>query len=358
VGGRFAGMTDWTRVVVSPETPLREAMAHIDRGGLQLALVVDDAGRLAGVLSDGDVRRAILRGIELSVPTAQVMNVRPTVAAHDTSPADLLRLMRRRTLRHVPLVDVRERVVGLATLESLLGGTERPNWIVLMAGGFGSRLMPLTERCPKPALRVDGKPILEITLEHFHEQGFRHFFIAVHYLADIFKDHFGDGEAWGVNISYLHEELPLGTAGALSLLPGVPDEPVLVVNGDVLSRVRLDDVLAFHARHRAAATMAVREYDVQIPYGVVRVADGAIAALEEKPMQRFLVNAGIYALAPESLAFVPPRTAFDMPALFDRLRGAGHRTVAYPLHEYWLDVGGAEEFERAQAEWRATRSVR
>ena len=344
-------MRNWREIVVAPDTPLRDAVACIDRAGVQLALVLDGAGRLAGVLSDGDVRRAVLRGVPLTVPTAEVMNRQPTVAPPSASPPELLEIMRRATLRHVPLVDGDRQVTGLATLEELVGGMKRSTWVVLMAGGLGSRLMPLTETVPKPALRIGGKPILEIALERFSEQGFRRFFIAVNYLAQTFKDHFGDGARWGVDINYLHEDRSLGTGGALSLLPEPPTEPIIVMNGDLLTRVRFDGLLDFHVERGAAATMAVREYDLRIPYGVVKVAGASLVEVEEKPVQRIFVNAGIYVLSPESLSYIPRGAAFDMTALFERLLCAGRPTAAYPLREYWVDIGGIEEFGRAQREW-------
>lgn len=344
-------MKDWKQIVVSPETPLRDAIARIDGSGLQLALILDQDGRLLGILSDGDVRRAILQGCDLAVPTSSVMNGNPTaVPAHSTR-NELLALMRRKVLHHIPLIDDEGRVVGLATMDDFTGVTERPNWVVLMAGGLGSRLLPLTETCPKPMLRVGGKPILENILESFSEQGFRKFFFSVNYLADAVRDYFGDGSRWGVNIRYLHEDKRLGTAGALSLLPERPREPLIIMNGDLLTKVRFDSMLNFHVEHNAHATMAVRECDFQIPYGVVQLNGSKIAAIEEKPVQRFFVNAGIYTLSPEVFAHIPEKTFFDMPTLFDKLLAAGRSTAAYPLREYWLDIGRLEELERAQLEW-------
>lgn len=344
-------MKDWKQIVVSPETTLRDAIARIDGSGLQLALVLDRDGRLAGVLSDGDIRRAILRGCDLAAPTADVMNCSPTTAPVTSASNELLALMRRKVLHHVPLLNGEMQVVGLATLDGLTGVLERPNWVVLMAGGLGSRLMPLTENCPKPMLQVGGKPILESILESFSEQGFRKFFLSVNYLAHAVRDHFGDGSQWGVDISYLHEDKRLGTAGALSLLPERPSDPLVVMNGDLLTRVRFDNMLNFHSEHGAVATMAVREYDFQVPYGVVQLNGSNIAAIEEKPVHRFFVNAGIYTLSPEAFEHIPDGTFFDMPTLFDRMLAAGHQTSAYPLREYWLDIGRLEEFERAQHEW-------
>lgn len=344
-------MKDWKQIVVSPETTLRDAIARIDGSGLQLALVLDRDGRLAGVLSDGDIRRAILCGCDLATPTAKVMNCSPITAPANATSSELLALMRRKVLHHVPLINSEMHVVGLATLDGLTGVLERPNWVVLMAGGLGSRLMPLTENCPKPMLQVGGKPILESILESFSEQGFRKFFLSVNYLAHAVRDHFGDGSQWGVDISYLHEDKRLGTAGALSLLPERPSDPLVVMNGDLLTRVRFDNMLKFHSEHGAVATMAVREYDFQVPYGVVQLNGSNIAAIEEKPVHHFFVNAGIYTLSPEAFKHIPNGTFFDMPTLFDRMLAAGHPTSAYPLREYWLDIGRLEEFERAQHEW-------
>lgn len=349
-------MKNWKENVVDPQTPLRDTIVRIDRSGQQIALVVDDAGRLAGVLSDGDVRRAVLRGLDLSAPTAGFMNPSPITALVTSSAAERLTIMRRKVLRHLPLLDESGCVVGLSTLESLMGGMERPNPVVLMVGGMGTRLMPLTRDCPKPMLPVGGKPILESILESFYEQGFRRFYFSVNYLAQTFKNHFGDGSRWGVDIRYLHEDKRLGTAGALSLLPELPDEPLLVMNGDLLTRVRFDNLLDFHLEHQALATMAVREYDFQVPYGVVRLNGDKILAIEEKPVQRFFVNAGIYALSPQAVSLIPRDTFFDMPSLFDQLMQAKRPTSAYPLREYWLDIGRIEEFERAQREWTTPES--
>jgi len=347
-------MNQWQNAVVPPDAPLREAIARIDKAGFQLALVTDGQGRLAGTLSDGDVRRAILRGCDLATPTSTVMNPHPTTAMAGATKEELLALMRRKVLRQLPLLDAAGRIVDLATLDELAGVAERTNWVVLMAGGLGTRLQPLTKDTPKPMLPVSGKPILENILESFVEQGFRRFFLSVNYLADAVRGHFGDGARWGVDIQYLVEDKRLGTAGALSLLPQRPVDPIIVMNGDLLTRVRFDNMLHFHSEHGSAATMAVREYDFQVPYGVVRLEGINISHIDEKPIQRFFVNAGIYALSPEALEHVPGGVFFDMPTLFERMVARGFQVSAYPVREYWLDVGRLEEFERAQQEWKST----
>jgi dTDP-glucose pyrophosphorylase len=344
-------MENWKDVIVSPETPLGDAIAKIDASGLQVALVLNADGTLAGVLTDGDIRRAILRGKGLQIPASETMNRTPTTVPASAPTDEKLTLMRRMTLHHLPLVDDTGRVVGLETLDELTGAVERLNWVVLMAGGLGTRLQPLTNKYPKPLLTVGGKPILETILESFVEQGFKRIFLSVNHKAEMIRNHFGAGEHWGVQVEYLHESIRLGTAGALSLLPERPTAPVVVMNGDLLTRINFNNLLQFHNTQGAVATMAVREYDFQVPYGVVRLNGASIEAIEEKPMQRFFVNAGIYALSPEALDHLPTKTMFDMPTLFEHLIAAGKTTAAYPLREYWLDIGRLEEFERAQREW-------
>ncbi|RTL56015.1 MAG: CBS domain-containing protein [Rhodocyclaceae bacterium] len=344
-------MKDWKQVIVSPEMSLRDALARIDASGIQLAVVTDADGRLQGLLSDGDVRRALLRGVDLSIRTAEVMNPNPVVADPAWSRQELLAVMRRKVLHHIPLVDANRFVTGLATLDELAGIVQHSNCVVLMAGGLGSRLRPLTENCPKPMLHVGGKPILENILEGFVEQGFCNFFISVNYMAETIMDHFGDGSRWGVSIRYLREDKRLGTAGALSLLPSWPQEPFFVMNGDLLTKVRFDAMLQFHKEHQASATMAVREYDFQVPYGVVRMNGTRIEGIDEKPVQKFFVNAGIYVLSPDVMNHVPSDQYLDMPNLFDKVTAAGKTASAFPLREYWLDIGRLEEFEKAQDEW-------
>ena len=346
-------MMNWNDTVVSPEMSLGDTIAKIDVSGLQVALVLAPNGCLLGILTDGNIRRAILAGKSLWAPVSEVMNPQPTTMPASASHGEKLALMRHSIIHHLPLVDDTGRVVGLATLDDLIGTAKRPNWVVLMAGGLGTRLQPLTNECPKPLLVVGRKPILETILESFAEQGFRRIFLSVNHKAEMIRNHFGTGSQWGVQVEYLHENIRLGTAGALTLLPERPTAPIIVMNGDLLTRINFDNLLKFHATQGALATMAVREYDLQVPYGVVRLNDVQIKAIEEKPVQRFFVNAGIYALSPEALDHLPTKTLSDMPALFERLIAAGKNTVAYLMREYWLDIGRLEELERAQREWSA-----
>jgi len=304
-------------------------------------------------VTDGDIRRGILKGLAFSEPVRQIMNPRPTVMAGDSGREMALAMMKRKGLHHLPLVDGEGVVIGLDTLDEMIQSRVKDNWVVLMAGGLGSRLRPLTQDCPKPMLKVGNKPLLETIIENFVEHGFRRFYISVNYMAEVVKSYFGDGSRFGIEIRYLHESKRLGTAGALSLLPEAPGEPLFVMNGDLLTKVNFGQLLDFHLTHGALATMCVREYDHQVPYGVVKIDNHRITGIEEKPVQRFFVNAGIYVLAPEALRFIPAQEALDMPALFQQMIVQGRETVVFPVREYWLDVGHLADYERANGEYQS-----
>jgi dTDP-glucose pyrophosphorylase len=341
----------WHSIVVRPDVPLSETITRVDASTLQVALVTSADGKLLGVVTDGDIRRAILRRTTLDTPISCVMNPSPKFLPPYASKIEILAFMRRHTIRHVPLVDASGIVVDLAFLDELVGPRDQESWVVLMAGGIGTRLRPLTEQVPKPMLPIGGRPVMESILVALSEQGFRKIFMSVNYKAELIRDYFGDGSRWDMSIEYLQESKPLGTAGSLSLLPARPTAPLLVMNGDLLTKANLLSLLEFHQEHHAAATMAVREYDMQVPFGVIGIEGASIQRIEEKPVQRFFVNAGMYALSPEALEMIAPDTVIDMPALFENLIRAGRPTAAYHLREYWIDIGRLEELERAQLEW-------
>ena len=330
---------------------LSDAIRVIDVGDVQIALVIDGNRRLIGTITDGDIRRALLRGEALDTPVEKIMfrsfRALPASATED----EALALMRRETLHQIPALDEQGRVVRLFLLEELIKPKRRANPVVIMAGGEGKRLRPLTQDCPKPMLRVGGKPLLEIILEQCIDAGFQHFYLSVNYLKNQIQYHFGDGARWHVSIDYLEETQPLGTGGALSLLPQKPTEPLLVLNGDVLTRVDYGRLLRFHNEHEAAATLCVREHTTQIPYGVVRMDDLHVLTLEEKPVLSHYVNAGIYLLDPALIDLVPQDRFFDMPTLLEKAMQHQHRVSAFPIHEYWLDVGHPETLARAHGEW-------
>ncbi|MDR3639814.1 MAG: nucleotidyltransferase family protein [Humidesulfovibrio sp.] len=340
----------WKSVLIAPDTPAIDAVRIIDASHLQIALVVDGDGRLLGTVSDGDVRRAILAGKALTAPVSEIMYSKPTTASPEADRESLLSLMQAKVLRQIPILDAQGRVVGLESMMDLLSKEEQPNAVVLMAGGRGQRLRPLTDLCPKPLLRIGDKPILEIILENFVAQGFRTFFISINYMAEKVVEHFGDGSRFGVSITYLREDEPLGTAGALTLLPEM-DLPFLVMNGDLLTKVNFARLLDFHTGHGAAATMCVRPYTSQIPYGVVHMDEHKLVRIEEKPTQTVFVNAGIYCLSPSALSRIPRGEPFDMPTLFEALMAEQENTLAFPVREYWIDIGRVGDYEQAQTDY-------
>ncbi len=337
---------------VSPDTPILKTVEIIDSAGLQIALVVDKAQKLLGTVSDGDIRRALLKGVQLTDPVLKVMNKTPMTATIKETREELLEQMKKKWRHRVPIIDEQDRVVGLHILEELIEtAPEKDNPIILMAGGEGNRLRPLTETCPKPLLKIGGKPILETILENFIEYGFRKFFISVNYKAEMIQQYFENGSKWGIQIQYLQENERLGTAGALSLLPEPPLKPVIVMNGDLLTKVNFTQLLDFHSEHKAIATMGIRGYDFQVPYGVVKINKESITTIDEKPMQKFFVNGGIYVLEPEALQMIPKNTHIDMPQLFAQLIESKKQTVAFPIREYWLDIGQIGDFERANGDF-------
>ena len=344
-------MRSWKDAVVGPEDTVLSTIESIERGVLQIALVIDDDGRLLGSVTDGDVRRAILNGVSLDQPASRVMNETPFSVTPDYDLENLKATMIARRLHQVPVVDQSGRVIDLVVMDDLVKGSQtQDNWVVLMAGGLGKRLHPLTESTPKPLIEVAGKPLLEIILENFINQGFERFYISVNYKGEQIKQHFGDGGKWDAEIRYLDEDQPLGTAGALSLIPETPKKPLIVMNGDLVTDIDFTNVLDFHKDQQAVGTMGVRAFDFQVDFGVVEIENDRISAINEKPVHKFLVNAGIYALEPEVLAEVKRGTVVDMPSLFEDWLRQGRKCAAFPIHEYWLDVGRIEDLEKAKRE--------
>ena len=344
-------MKNWKNALIAPETTIFNALKIIDTSALQIALVVDECDKLLGTLTDGDIRRGILQKIPLQKAVSEIMNTSVTVANIHDSQDKILELMKRRSLRHIPVVDDQFCVKDLKLLEHILNANFRENCVVIMAGGLGTRLRPLTEKIPKPMLKVGGKPVLETILENMIEYGFRNFFFAVNYKSEIIENYFGSGQSKGINITYLNETKQLGTAGALSLLPIKPDKTFIVINGDILTNVNFSQLLRFHEENQSIATMCVREFQYQVPYGVVHILNNRIRAINEKPTQSFFVNAGIYALEPEVLDYIPYNKDYNMPTLFSQLIEHSIETTAFPIREYWLDIGRLEDYRQADGEF-------
>lgn len=344
-------MDNWKDILILPSVSIHDALEVIDKSSIQFALVVDENRRLLGTLTDGDIRRGILKGISLDSPVQQVMNLHPTVASQEDGVKSILAMMKSKSLRHIPVVDSEDRVINVELLDDLTYVSQRKNWVVIMAGGLGTRLRPLTDNCPKPLLKVGTKPILEIILENFMEYGFCRFYLAVNYKAEMVKAHFGNGSRWGAEIRYINEKRQMGTAGALGLLKDIPQHTFIVMNGDLLTKINFQNLLEFHNIHQARGTICVREYDYQIPYGVVKFEQGNLSGIDEKPVQRCFINAGIYVLEPDTLEAIPKGIPFNMPDLFQKLVKEKQKVTAFPIREYWLDIGQMPDFERANGEF-------
>lgn len=341
-------MEPWQKALLSTDATLHQAIRNLNETGLQIVLVVASEGTLLGTLTDGDIRRGLLNGMDLNSPIEAIIYRDPLVAPPQLGRDTALQLMQANKVRQLPIVDENRRVLGLHLWDELMVAAPRPNLMVIMAGGQGNRLRPYSEKCPKPLLRVGGKPMLQHIIERAHAEGFQRFRLAIHYLGHMIEDYFEDGSRWGVRIDYLREETPLGTAGALALLEPRPESALVVSNGDVLTDIHYGELLDFHRRHGASATMAVRVHEWQHPFGVVRTNGVDIVGFEEKPVARSHINAGIYVLEPGALDALNAGEHCDMPTLFLRLQERTARTIVYPMHEPWLDVGRKDDLEWAQ----------
>jgi dTDP-glucose pyrophosphorylase len=348
----------WHRAALPGTASLADAIANLDSTAVRLVLVTDERGQLQGTVSDGDIRRALLNGHPTTKKIVDIMNRNALVVPSNMDPQEVVKLMVANKLQQIPVVDNSNLVVGLHLWDELQSPRKRINRIIIMAGGEGRRLRPLTENCPKPLLQVAGKPILEHIVERAISQGFNHFVLAVNYLGHMIEEQMGDGSRYGVRIEYLREDVPLGTAGALSLIKEAPEEPLIVTNGDVISDIGYTEILDFHLQHKPLATVAVRSYEWQNPFGVVKTEGTEVIGLEEKPVSRSNINAGIYVIDPPALAFLKMAEYIDMPGFLNGLTRLKKRVIAYPMHEPWLDVGRAADLEKANKQVPRSTPVR
>ena len=339
---------NWQKVAIESCVTIKNALKIIDKEALRVALVVEN-NMLVGTVTDGDVRRGILKGINLNAPVKKIMNKKPFSANINLSTEELKKIMQQQQILSLPLVNDLGELVGLKTLHETLTIEKRENPVFIMAGGFGTRLRPLTDNCPKPMLKVGDKPMLERLINHFKSHGFYKFYISTHYLPEVIVGYFGDGSSFEVEITYVHEETPLGTGGALSLLPtSLPDEPLIMINGDILTNVDFTKVLDFHIKYECDATMCVRDYEIKIPFGVIEGDGHEITAMVEKPTYRYFVNSGIYIISNNVISSLPNNEYLDMPTLFEKKQLEGFKVSKFPIHEYWLDIGRHDDFKKAQ----------
>lgn len=341
----------WKELSLKPNASLKEALQLLDVTAKQIVLIVDDQDKLLGTLTDGDIRRALLKDVILSAPVTQAMNATPIVGIEDEHLLAWRQKLQGKKIRHLPVINAAGYVVGLYYDQPVaLSGLPYP--VVLMLGGLGTRLRPLTQAVPKPMLKVGNRPILEHIMETLVSQGFNEFYFCINYLGHMIREHFGHGEKWGVTIHYVEESKRMGTAGALSLLPHAMQTPFLVMNGDLLTKLDFKSLMDFHIAQKAVATMCVREHEHQVPYGVIELSDTyRVTRVVEKPTYRYWVNGGIYALSPQALTFVPKDEFFDMPTLVDHIIEQQLNVSAYQMQDYWLDIGQMPDFEQAQTDF-------
>lgn len=333
----------WRQAMLPVNASIGQAIRNLNEVSIKIVLVTNEAGELEGTISDGDIRRGLLNGLDLNSPIDSVIHRNALVVPPDLARELVMRLMVANKVQQIPVVNEHNHVVGLHLWDEITTPPARSNLMIIMAGGKGTRLRPHTENYPKPLLPVAGKPMLEHIIERAKLDGFTHFLLAIHYLGHMIEEYFGNGERLGVKIDYLREQAPLGTAGALSLLNPLPEAAFVVTNGDVITDIHYGELLDFHIRHAATATMAVRVHEWQHPFGVVQINGIEIVGFEEKPIARSHINAGVYALEPAALGVLNSGEHCDMPVLFERLQSIEQRTVAYPMHEPWLDVGRPDD---------------
>jgi dTDP-glucose pyrophosphorylase len=342
----------WRRALLPMGSTIEEAINNLDRVAIKIVLVFNSNGVFEGTISDGDIRRALLSGLNFQSQIDSVVHRGALVVPPNVARETVLQLMVANKIQQIPVLNETGQVVGLHLWDEVTASPIRPNAMVIMAGGKGTRLRPHTENCPKPLLPIAGKPMLEHIIENGKKEGFSRFIISINYLGEMIVDHFGSGKRWDVHIEYVREHSPLGTAGALGLLKPMPSEPFVITNGDVITDIRYGELLDFHTRCNASATMAVRVHEWQNPFGVVQTSGLEIIGFEEKPVVRSHINAGVYALSPNVLGLLEPNVHCDMPILFDRAKKQRLRTVAYPMHEPWLDVGRPIDLVMANAKMR------
>lgn len=344
-------MKTWERLIVKASASIKEVLNVLDHTESHIVLVIDDKDSLIGTITDGDVRRGILSGKELSAAASEVMCKEFTYVGSEMQGSSVLSLMKQNSIKQIPVLDKNKKVIGLHLIDDFLEKEIFKNPVVIMAGGLGSRLKPLTDACPKPMLKVGDHPILEIIIRNLVLQGFNDFYISINYLGDQIKQYFGDGSKFDANITYLEEKEKLGTAGALGMLSGDIDQTVIVMNGDILTQVDFANLLSFHNLNKSDITVCMRKYEVEIPYGVLSLQDADIVDIVEKPIYGHYVSAGIYAISPSVISSIGSGQYLDMPNLLAHAMQDNRKVTGFPLHEYWMDIGMHSEYQQAHIDY-------
>lgn len=344
-------MKNYKNILLKPTSTIKQALKIIDSGAMQIALVIDSNEKLLGTVTDGDIRRGLLNNLGLDDSIESIIFKKPTVCKIGDTKEKILEIAVSKKLYQIPIVNNDGKLVGIEEVDELLKIDTKPNKVVLMVGGLGTRLRPLTENIPKPMLKVGNKPILETIILNFKKYGFTNIILCVSYKSEVIEEYFKDGSDFGVNIEYVHENKRMGTAGALSLVKDKLTESFFVMNGDLLTNINFENMMEYHLSNDSKATMGVREYDFQVPYGVVNIEGKNILSIEEKPVHKFFVSGGVYVLDNKVLDYIPNDEYYDMPTLFETIIDEKLKSISFPIHEYWLDIGRMEEFEKANDEF-------
>lgn len=328
-----------------------DAMEVLNNSEVKIALVLNKDCRLIGTISDGDIRRLILRGKSFKSNVCEIMNKDFSYLKQCSSQEDALKIMNEKKIDYIPILNNKGEVMKILSKNDFKKTTKKDNHVVIMAGGKGMRLRPFTESCPKPMINIGSKPMLEIILENCIENGFYNYFLSVNYLKEKIINYFNNGEKWDIRIDYLEEKSPLGTAGGLELIPKDINQPILILNGDILTKVNLNNILNFHLDNESDITLCVRQHNYKISFGVVETDGIELKSFHEKPQYSYLINAGIYIINPEILSLIKPNSYMDMPDLISKAKELKKRVLICPIHEYWIDVGIPEALDKATSEW-------
>lgn len=349
-------MKNWRDLSIHKNASILDAMKAIDKLGTQFVMVLDENDLLMGVITDGDIRRGLMKNVSFEESVRKILNSKPRVLTESVSPTDARALMKKYHITHIPIVNANNIVVGVFDADEEYSGKNEAT-VVMMVGGLGTRMGPLTENCPKPMLKIGESPVLEVIVKNLIQHGFKNFVFCVNYKSEVIKAYFGNGSRWGIHIRYVEEAAWLGTAGALSLLPEDIHGQLLIMNGDILTKINFTRLLEFHNSCGAAATMAVKNFELQVPYGVVKSSNDRISKIDEKPIQQFMVNAGIYVIERKFLELLEPDVHIDMPHFFEKLIAQNQFVQPFPVHEYWLDIANEYDLHKAYQEFMSWQEI-
>jgi dTDP-glucose pyrophosphorylase/CBS domain-containing protein len=346
-------MMDWKKICLNDHANILQAMRNLTETGARFSVVVSDNYKFLGTLTDGDIRRSLLSGLTVNESVTKAMNVNPIVALENASNQELREIMRTNDFTHIPVIDGDGKLVRILSLKEVqVTEPRKDNAVVLMVGGLGVRLGELTANCPKPMLKLGDKPILEIIIENFKEKGFYNFFLSVNYKSEVIESYFGDGSRYDINIKYIREKERMGTAGSLSLFESINDLPIIVMNGDVLTKVNFTSLIDYHNNHALDACICTCRHDYQIPFGVVHQDDNLVIKIEEKPIHSALINAGIYSMNPKLLSALVKNQFCDMPSFLEKIIGENKKVGTFQVQDYWLDIGRKDDFYRAEIDYK------